>query len=481
MELSPFQRNDCIKYFKAGGGLCGSEMGTGKTLIGVTCDQWWGAPKYNKEGLPTLVVCPINTFDGWIKIYGELAPELSVRVVVRTEGGRADWVADLKAKKHDVYIINYDSLRVVEEDGRGIYGGLRDVRFCTIIADEVHRISNRKARITQCLFRLGRQSRHRLALSGTASGDRPENLWSILHWLWPRVYTSYWKFRRWYVEEMVGYGGYRSIVGYKNLDHLHNQMEPFYSRHLKREQCCEEHPNGVMSELPEKTYQKIWVDLNPTQRRVYDQMKKEMVAWIGEHEGEPLMAGAVVAQLARLSQIALATPTFGADGTVELTLPSGKLDALLEILQDNPDKKFVVFSSSKKMVYLCAKELEGKGIGSFVLSGDTPAAQRTGMVERFRTAAPSECQVFMAVIEAGGEGIDGLQHCTDTAIFLDRSWRTIKNQQAEDRLHRGGQRDTVLIIDIMARDTLDMGRLTRLQAKWSAIKAILGDNLVRSA
>ena len=98
------------------------------------------------------------------------------------------------------------------------------------------------------------------------------------------------------------------------------------------------------------------------------------------------------------------------------------------------------------------------------------------MVARF---VAGEFQVFVAVIQAAAEGIDGLQHATDTAIFLDRSWSTIKNQQAEDRLHRGGQKDTVQIIDVMARSTLDFGRKTKLEAKWGWIKAILGDNNVQ--
>ena len=94
------------------------------------------------------------------------------------------------------------------------------------------------------------------------------------------------------------------------------------------------------------------------------------------------------------------------------------------------------------------------------------------MVARFGN---NEFQVFIAVIQAAAEGIDGLQHATDTAIFLDRSWSTIKNMQAEDRLHRGGQKDTVTIIDVMARNTLDFGRKQRLETKWSWIRSILGD------
>jgi SWI/SNF-related matrix-associated actin-dependent regulator 1 of chromatin subfamily A len=121
---------------------------------------------------------------------------------------------------------------------------------------------------------------------------------------------------------------------------------------------------------------------------------------------------------------------------------------------------------------LAQRAFEKAGITCEVLSGDTPQNQRDGMVKRFND---KEYRVFIGVIQAAAEGIDGLQRSTDTAIFLDRSWSTVKNMQAEDRLHRDGQKDTVNIIDIMARSTLDFGRKQRLETKWSWIKEILGD------
>jgi SNF2 family DNA or RNA helicase len=251
-----------------------------------------------------------------------------------------------------------------------------------------------------------------------------------------------------------------------------------------------------MDWLPEKTYETIWVDISPTQRRFYAQMKKDMVAWVNEHEDTPLTASIVVAQLARLSQITLATPEIVGtklvwrnkmiDGEltkvqvevpdVKLIDPSSKIEAVKELILDHEGKRFVVFTSSKQAAYLAKASFARAKITSEVLSGDTPDTQRRGMVARF---GAGEFQIFIAVIAAAAEGIDGLQHATDTAVFLDRSWSTIKNQQAEDRLHRGGQRDTVQIIDVMARNTLDFGRKQKLEAKWDWIKTILGDNNVQ--
>jgi len=464
MELYPFQQEDIDKIVRQKAGLIGSEMGTGKTHVAIAIDALW----YEKqEGpgkpAPTLIIAPLNTFDSWVEKYEMQAPDVDVYVIDRKD--RNEFVQAIMRREADVYLMHWDALRLMPE--------LQKFQFNVIIADEVHRSSNRKAQATKALKNL--KANYKLGLSGTASGDKPENLWSINNWLWPSYYTSYWKFRRHYcVEELVQRGGvaYRQIVGVKNADSLHKEMKPWYVRHLKRERCCEHHPHGVMDWLPEKTYDMVWVDLSPIQRKFYDQMRNQMVAWVGEHEDSPLVASVVVAQMVRLSQMALATPSFGEGNKIMLSEPSSKIDAAKELILDHEEKQFVVFSASKQACYLAQRAFEKAGITCEVLSGDTPQNQRDGMVKRFND---KEYRVFIGVIQAAAEGIDGLQRSTDTAIFLDRSWSTVKNMQAEDRLHRDGQKDTVNIIDIMARSTLDFGRKQRLETKWSWIKEILGD------
>jgi SWI/SNF-related matrix-associated actin-dependent regulator 1 of chromatin subfamily A len=84
-------------------------------------------------------------------------------------------------------------------------------------------------------------------------------------------------------------------------------------------------------------------------------------------------------------------------------------------------------------------------------------------------------RVMVSTIKAGGVGVDGLQKVCNNAIFLDRDWSPSINFQAEDRLHRGGQVKHPLIIDIMARNTVDAGRKQKIELKWSWIRAMLGD------
>jgi SNF2 family DNA or RNA helicase len=485
VELYPYQLEDVRKLARQKAGLNGSEMGTGKTHTAIALDeQWWHQSNraLRKSGSsarvpPTLVIAPLNTFDSWREKYAMQAPHANVFAIDRKN--REAFSKAVLKRNYDVYLCHWDAIRLMPE--------LQKVQFNTIIGDEIHHIANRRAQVTRALKKL--RTIHKLGLSGTATGDKPANLWSVLNWLYPTYYSSYWNFVNRYVVFETQPQGFKKMIGVKNTHILLDEMRPWYVRHLKREQCCTDHPKGVMHWLPDKTYDTIWVDLTPTQRRLYKQMKEHMVAWLGETEETPLAASVVVAQLTRLSQMAIATPEITPkwvrqhnkatdewkDVLVEevtLHMPSAKIDRVKEIVLDHPDKAFVVYSSSKKGCYLLKEELDKAHVTSEVMSGDTPDAQRKTLVARFRRR---EFRIFIGVISAGAEGIDGLQEVTDTAIFIDRDWSAYKNRQAEDRLHRGGQKDTVEIIDIMARDTVDLGRRQTVIAKWEWIKAILGD------
>jgi SNF2 family DNA or RNA helicase len=239
-----------------------------------------------------------------------------------------------------------------------------------------------------------------------------------------------------------------------------------------------------MKELPPKYYTDITVDLPPRQRKAYDQMRKHMLAWVGEHEDQELSAPVIVAQLVRLQQFALASPAISYEqvknrktGELEermkvvLEEPSAKADALEEIIED-ADGPIVVFSQSRSMVDLVSARLERKRISVGRYTGKVPQPIRDRNVELFQAG---KLRVLAGTIAAGGESID--LYRSSTVVFLDRHWSPSKNVQAEDRLHRMGQRDAVQVIDIIARNTVDLGRRAQIAQKWQQLKLLLGDEV----
>jgi SNF2 family DNA or RNA helicase len=404
---------------------------------------------------------------------------------------RDDFIKKLSQPYH-YYIIHWEALRLVDE--------LQSLQWYHVIADEAHRAKNRKAQQTQALKKIN--TRCKTALSGTPADNKPQDLYSILQWLYPRVWTSYWRFEHYFIKTephnqgpcaAEGCNGYhqrpfRKQVGVANVEELLESVEQYYLRRLKED---------VIADLPDKYYTEIEVTLSPRQRKIYEQMAKDMLAWIGKHEEEPVAAPIVMAQLVRLKQFALAyaeiemvtrrrreCPEDGCEAgcighevrRVKLSEPSSKLDVVMERLEDNPTEQFVVFSESKQIINMLAARLTKANITHVALTGDTPQADRGGLVDDFQAG---KARVFAGTIHAGGEGIT--LTAASTVIFLDRTWNPSRNRQAEDRLHRIGQKNAVEVIDIVATDTVDGGRLQQLEMKWSWLKELLGDRIQEEA
>jgi len=390
--------------------------------------------------------------DAWKNFYEDLT-DLKVQVI---NPKHRDGFLDVDAQ---VYVVHWDVLAKMPE--------LAKRQWLHVIGDEVHRAQNRKAQQTKALKAI--PATYRTGLSGTPLTNKPDQFWSVLNWLYPKDFSSYWRFFARYVASEQTPQGYRKILGSKNEAELLEKIAPFYVRHLKREQCCPHHPNGVMPWLPPKYYSRISVELVGKQKRAYEEMRKNMLAWVGDQEDTPIQAPVVVAQLMRLQQFADAYAEVTPNG-IALAEPSSKLDALMELLTDNPDQQFVVFSQFAQMVKLAQHRLNVAGISHGVCIGDTPKPHRDRLVQDFQSGAR---RVFLGTIGAGGVGIT--LTAASTVVFLDRTWSPALNSQAEDRLHRPGQRDAVQVIDIMARNTVDLGRHQRLAEKWSTIKKLLGD------
>lgn len=483
LKLYPFQEEALKKLLKVPHVLNGDDMGLGKTIQAIVLDieRRRVTPQAPGERRRmTLIVSPASVISVWSEHFARYT---KARVITIDPKKRHLFEAAIRRKTHDVYICHWESLRLMKSP--------QTVEWFHVIADEAHRAKNRKAQQTQALKKI--PAKHKTALTGTPADNKPQDLWSILNWLYPREWSSYWRFFRHYVvfrEKFTPRGAvYREICGVANVEELHERMAPFFVRRLKEE---------VLPDLPEKYYTTYWVDLTPQQRKAYDSMRKDMLAWVGEHEHEPIAAPVVIAQLTRLQQFACAfaeveqivrkrkerhkNPLTGEIESVwvekqlrrvKLTEPSAKLDLVMELLEDaSEDKQFVVFSTSKQVVYLLAARLQRAGITHGLLTGDTPQRERGDLIASFQAG---KLRVFVGTVDTGGEGIT--LTAASTIIFIDRAWSPSLNEQAEDRLHRIGQPNAVQVIDIVARNTVDLGRLQRIVEKWSWIRQILGDKV----
>jgi SNF2 family DNA or RNA helicase len=448
IKLFPFQAEDVDYLVSATGALIANDMGTGKTYEAIARDQMI---RDRVGHAATLVVAPLTILEDVWKNHFEDLTDLKV-VALDPKDRKGSW-ALWHAIKGDVFLVHWEALRLMPE--------LQEATWLHVIADECHRAKNRKAQQTKALKAI-RNVRYKTAMSGTPVVNRPDEMWSILNWLYPKVYTSYWRFFNKYVETETKYFRGRTVrvvVGPRNLDKIHEEIEPFYVRRRKEE---------VLPDLPDKYYTEIKVDLTPVQRRAYDTMRKEMIAWIGNQEEEVLAAPVVIAQLIRLQQFAVAFAGYDGD-RIKLSEPSSKLDALMEVL-DESEEPIVVFSRFRQLVDLAAQRFSAASIPFVTLTGSTSHPDRRESVKRFQEG---RVRVFAGTLGAGGIGITLTR--ASTVCFLDRDWSPALNLQAEDRLHRIGQLNAVQVIDIVARNTVDAGKKQMLTLKRSWIRQILGD------
>lgn len=430
--------------------LIGNGMGTGKTYLALLLDAYLRQVERNTD-FKTLTIAPLNThWDGWVKTINREMPHLRVSVI--DPKNRSAFLA----KDADVYLMHPEALRLMPE--------LITFGFDHVIADECHKFKSRDRKQTKALKKI--KVPYRTAMSGSPATDHPHDLWSILNWLKPNEYKSFWKFYKLAVEyeiiypqqfhKVIGPSRWWTQVGLK-------EIEPWYVRRLI-EDCMD---------IPEKLYDVRYVRLDGHHRRAYDQMNQEMIAWVGEHENEPIVAPALIAKLVRLQQLALAYLEIDYENkTITMTDPSPKIDMAAEIILDNPDDQFVVFSQFKPPLRMLMRKLAAKSVIAVAFTGDESRAERQANKDAFTS---KRARVLVSSIKAGGEGVDGLQHVCNNVIFLDRDWSPMINQQAEDRIRRGGQTKHTYVIDIMARNTVDAGRKQKIELKWSWIKAMLGD------
>lgn len=443
IELYPYQRDGVSFMYDKTGVILADDMGLGKTYQALAEIKQWHQ-EYPVPNLKVLIVAPKSALGVWDTHIEEFFPEINRMVV---SGASKQKVADYTG---GFLVINYEAVRLVQLKGV----------FDFVIADEAHNIKNRKAIRTRSLKKV--KAAHKRALSGTPMINRPDELWSILHWLDPKTYSSYWRFFEQYVAYKDSGYGYKIVFGPKNTDELKRELAPIMIRRMKMD---------VLQDLPEKYYSYRKLDMSPEQNRAYKEMKKDSLAWIEQMpEDVPLPAPTVLSQLTRLRQFASAYCEIDDEGSVIMSEPSSKLDALVDIIKEANGQPVVVFSQFKQMVYLAEKRLTDKlGVNVVTFTGDTSQASREKIIADFQAG---KYDVMLATIQAGGVGVT--LHRASTVVFLDRAWSPAMNMQAEDRLHRIGQKNAVEVIILQSSGTVDLTIESKLERKKSWIRQCLG-------
>lgn len=448
LEPYPWQRDGAGMIAAVGKALITDEPGVGKTITAIL-----GLVERARRGLPVfpaLVVAPASVIDHWVESWSTWAPHLRTVAYRGTPAKRRELVGTA-----DVYVTSYDTCRMdAGPRAPRKFAPLLDLGPKTVVVDECHYIKTPRAVRSQAVRRLAKGADNIVALSGTPITHHPGDLWPTLvaidHDAWPSR-------ERWlerycdtvtndYAQEVLG---------------LNRKREPEFRMTLLG-QHRRVAKADVLAQLPPKVYSVRTVELPPQYRKAYEQMEQKMLAELPD--GEELSAMSVLAQLTRLAQLSSAaadlqvTKEVGDDGKVRETVnvrlkaPSWKVDALLEILAERPGQPVVTFAPFKQLIMLAGEAAEKAGYHVGYIVGGQSMDERTRTVEAFQEG---KFDLLCVTTGAGGVGLTLTR--ARTAVFLQRPWSLVEAMQAEDRVHRIGseQHDSVEIIDIVAKNTLD--------------------------
>lgn len=410
-----------------------ADCGLGKTVCAIKLIE-----KY--QPCKALIICPATILENW---QDEVKKWSSLKSII-LYGSRAKRIKLLQEEAH-IYIINYEALRILEQE-------LALKKFSLICCDESQKIKGYKTLQSKVAFRLGQKTPYKLLLTGTPIVNSYLDIYGQYRFLNPFIFGF--SFYRWRTRYCVlgGYMNYQ-VVSFINTEELKQKI---YSCaiSIKKEDCLT---------LPDKLYQTHYIELTQEQRRIYDSLKKDFIA---ELNGRIVTAPYVLTRLIRFSQI---TAGFIKDETQqEINFNDNpKLKWLREFIEDLPKEEKVVifFRFLKELSNLQAMFKEMKT--PFVeIYGETK--NRQDKIKEFNYGST---RLFLGQIETASLGIN-LQSAA-YCVFLTNSYSYGSRFQAESRLHRIGQQRNVLYLDCLARNTIDTIILNCLKNKEELAQKIL--------
>jgi len=423
-RLEKYQVCDVNKMVTLKNCLNRNPMGLGKTVEAITTARILNAKS-------VLIVAPKIVASQWRDQIKFWWPERSDDVFIF---GAKD-AKKRKVERGSIVIINYEKL--LNESN---LNKLRQFSWDVLIADEAHKIKNHRSKRTIALKAVPAICRY--ALTGTPILNKPDDLWSILHFLdWRFSGISYWNFVNYFCEVEDGFWG-RKVTG---LTRIPDRIEI-----LKKLLDIVSVYNTV-NVAQGKTGETVRLEMTSSQRKLYKDMKNLVL--------EELPENASIANGAVLTiRVIQATSWPGLFlGKEE---PGPKFEWISAMCEDNPDEKFVVFTRF---------EQTAKALGEFLKTREIKSVQLTGSVKDFdrelnkQQFIKGDSRVLIGTIAAIGEGTDGLQYASHTAIFIDRDWSPEIMKQCEDRLNRRGQKCKVNVYVLECEKSFDqhVGRVNQ--------------------
>lgn len=451
LRLYPFQRDGVAWLLTRERALLGDEMGLGKSVQAICALRLLIA---KGDVQRALVLCPKSLCFDWFDKFRQWAPDVPRILVMGKRRSRLGaWTCPAP-----VLVAGYDTWRLDHKY-------VPPETFDLVILDEIQRIKNPEAALSLAVSRL--QAPRRWGLSGTPLENRLSELHAIVSFLAPDVWAQNPPKADpaqatptddpadddpgEAPDEVPGEppdGDDGDPNGEPETTITMNPLPPMDPERLRQviaPMILRRSKGEVLDNLLPKRDVEIWLDLLPAQAERYRAVEEMSRAAFGTVKGRT----SIFAALNELKQICNRCPETG---------QSTKLQYLLRRLPDimRQGEKVLIFSqypekSLKPMLPVLLP------FGAAVLDGTLSQSSRDDLVRMFqRTEWP---RVLLVSLKAGGVGLT--LHQANHVIHFDQWWNPAARQQAEDRVHRIGQRRPVTVTHLLTRGTVEE-RIVRL-------------------
>lgn len=437
-DLLNHQREGIEFLTDRGSGLLAFEQGLGKTLVAIEAFR-----RLLESGRAErlLVVCPNSLKRNWVAEFAKFAPYVSVEVVEGTPKTRRAAFSGSRAR---VVVTSYETARAETTALIALCQRQKTV----LVLDESHAAKNWKSQTSGAMRAVAPFSAFRWLLSGTPVTNTAADLYTQVQILEPGKSPL---------------GSAEAFAAMIEADPAATFAQATFERLILRrtkEQCLD---------LPEKSYLDVRVELPDWQRRIYDQMRDEMISEVQSMNGEQYRAYASTAlsKLTRLIQIA-SNPSLIFPELDRQPAKFEALDGLIADILSVPERKVILWSGYIKTI----EDLLGRFPGSVAIYGATPIEERQEIARRFQE--DPDTRLLIANPAAAGTGFT--LTAASYTIYESLSWRYDHYAQSQDRNHRIGQTKPVTYVRLLAADTIEEAIVVALGRKSSLARGLLGDD-----
>jgi ATP-dependent helicase STH1/SNF2 len=447
-------------------GILADEMGLGKTIQTIALITYVMEAKNNPG--PFLVVVPLSTLSNWVNEFAKWAPDV-ITVVYR---GLPPVRKEIQRQQMDSgqYNLLLTTYELIMQDK----AVLKRTPWEYIIVDEGHRMKNAQSKFAMTL---GKEytSRNRVLLTGTPLQNNLPELWALLNFLLPSVFSSVDTFDQWFNAPFASFQAGSSSGGGGDvgeeadgvpditaeermliINRLHELLRPFMLRRIKA---------SVMGQLPQKVEKVLRCELAGWQRQLYKQIQEDGAASIQpDGAGGSRGLNNVFMQLRKICNhpYLFSEDSWPVDN--DLVRASGKFELLDRMLPKlkAAGHRVLMFSQMTQAMDIMEDFFCLRGMRYLRLDGSTSAEDREQRMSQFN-APDSPYFIFILSTRAGGLGLN--LATADTVIIFDSDWNPMMDAQAQDRAHRIGQKNEVRVFRLITNSPIEERIISRANEK----------------